>query len=234
MKTRAFLRLAAFLFLLTPFAAKADYIASMTDPNRDYVLEGDVVTVWTDSFLFNDGSGQIIVDVRPYKIHDLGIAGRDYVQVVGRVDGNGVMRPLVLSSATHGTTMFSGDDMLEPLPFNEVMKNTIRYRLPLQRSDSAPAAQDSSAPADAGNGPARNQIAQAMHGNSDSAPAADPYASSGAFAVAAVKPVGQDDGAPATPNASQANSAVSDAVKAAQAQYSRTVRTPTITTTTTR
>lgn len=120
--------------LLSPAFAKADdTIASIRDPKRDYVLEGDVVTIWEDSFLFDDGTAKVIVDIRPYTTRGLDLAGRDYLQITGHLSPNnpGVLIPLVLQEGRTGNTvMFGGTAMLPPLSLTEVMRNTVRYRLP--------------------------------------------------------------------------------------------------------
>jgi hypothetical protein len=138
MKIRAFALalLAAFVAVVAPAMASdfPDNIAGMRPgDDRDYVLEGTVVTVWDDSFLLNDGTGQIVVDIRPYDSYSLDLNGQDYVMVTGRpVDGK--LRPLVISRQGAGHVMFSGEAMLEPLPMNEVMRNTTRYRMRETRS----------------------------------------------------------------------------------------------------
>lgn len=178
MMTKTFLRLLALcLALVAPSVALAESIASMTNPDRDYSLEGDVVTVWHDSFLFNDGSGQVIVDVRPHTTRELQIAGRNYLQVVGRVNEEGVLRPVVIAKANRDPIMFRGLALLKPLPFNEVMKNTVRYRLP-RRAAAAPRSSDL-------------QPATPQETRNTEAPS---YASSGASPVGAVQPVGAGGG----------------------------------------
>jgi len=184
MMTKTFLRLMALsLALVAPSVASAERIAAMTDPTRDYSLEGDVVTVWHDSFLFNDGSGQVIVDVRPRTTRDLQIAGRDYLQVVGRVNEEGVLRPVVIAESGREPIMFRGLALLEPLPLDEVMKNTTRYRLP-RRAAAAPA-------------PRSNDLQPAPAQNPRSMENAPSYASSGASPVGAAQPVGAGGGVPA-------------------------------------
>lgn len=196
MMTKAFLHLLALLVLLAPSLAHAERIAAMNDPERDYTLEGDVVTVWTDSFLLNDGSGQVIVDIRPYNTYDLRIAGRDYVQVTGRVNDEGVIRPLVLARANARPVMFQGTAMLEPLPLNEVMKNTVRYRLPRR---VAPATNS------AANAAANQRRLAEQTSSRPPAGAVAPnseYTSTGASPTAAVTPAGSapaGGAAPATP-----------------------------------
>ena len=189
MMTSSLLRLLALCLFLAPSLAMADSIVSMKDDSRDYTLEGDVVTVWNDSFLFNDGSGQVIIDVRPYTTYDLGLAGRDYVQVVGRVNEEGVLRPLVLTKGGRQPVMFQGASMLEPLPFNDVMRNTIRYRLPqrvVAQPAEAPRQQRSSDLA------AASRNANAAPGSNNSIPN-----NSSSTAVAPVQPV-SSAGAPST------------------------------------
>lgn len=129
--------------LLAPaFAHADDSIASIRDPKRDYVLGGDVVTVWEDSFLFDDGTGKIIVDVRPYTTRGIGIAGRDYVELTGHLSAPGVLTPIVLQDGRSASpVLFSGTSMLEPLSLTEVMRNTVRYRLP---HDELPVADEDS------------------------------------------------------------------------------------------
>lgn len=221
MMKHALLRLLAITVFLLPSLAMADSIASMSNPDRDYTIEGDVVTVWEDSFLFNDGSGQIIIDIRPYSTHGLGIAGRDYVQVTGRVDSDGVMRPLVLAKQGMEPVLFQGEVMLPPLSFNEVMKNTVRYRLPRRvipgREASGASATQQTNRTDVPNQPQRNAIAAADYANENRQP--DPYASSsGASPVSAVQPVGSG---PASGSAPPANSTAS-AVRAAGAAAAET------------
>ena len=108
--------------------AHADLISQIKPDGQDYVLEGSVVTIWEDSFLLNDGSGQLIVDIRPYTTYNLGLAGQDYVQVTGHLDDQRNLKPLVLTRAgVRSPVMFSGTDTLPPLPAREVMENTRRY-----------------------------------------------------------------------------------------------------------
>ncbi len=195
MMTKAFLHLLALLVLLAPSLAHAERIAAMNDPERDYTLEGDVVTVWTDSFLLNDGSGQVIVDIRPYNTYDLRIAGRDYVQVTGRVNDEGVIRPLVLARANARPVMFQGTAMLEPLPLNEVMKNTVRYRLPRRVAPATNSAANAAANQRLAEQTSSRPPAGAVAPNSE-------YTSTGASPTAAVTPAGSapaGGAAPATP-----------------------------------
>lgn len=177
MMTKAFLRLLACLAVLLPSVGHAESIASMTDPDRDYVLEGDVITVWTDSFLLNDGSGQVIVDVRPFGTRELRIAGRNYVQVIGRVNEDGVLKPLTITRGNNLPVLFQGVAMLEPLPLNEVMKNTVRYRLPRRNTMTQRDA---------------DVAQQARNARPAEAPAneAPSYTSTGATPAAAVQPAG--------------------------------------------
>jgi len=118
---------AAALLSLAGSPAMADTIAGMRATDRDYTIEGDVVTVWETTFLMNDGTGQVIVDIQPHTTHELGIAGRGYVQVSGRKVGN-VFKPLVLSKPDGTNIMFTGSDSLPALPMDEVMRNTNRHR----------------------------------------------------------------------------------------------------------
>lgn len=154
MMTRTLLRLAALSALLVPSLAQAESIASINDSTRDYTLEGDVVTVWENSFLFNDGSGQIVVDIRPLTTREAGIKGRDYVQVTGHEATPGILTALVLQEANREPVLLQGTSTLPPLPLNEVMRNTIRYRIaerrnipaavaaaPVARTRATPAAQ---------------------------------------------------------------------------------------------
>lgn len=108
----------------------ADSVAGMTDKERDYTLEGDIVTVWENSFLFNDGSGQVIVDIRPHTSRELDIRGRDYIQVTGHLVDTGILKPLVMQRGSSDPVLFQGVDTLPPLHLTDVMKNTIRYRVP--------------------------------------------------------------------------------------------------------
>lgn len=141
--------------LLSPAAHAQDMADSISAINpadaRDYVLEGTVVTVWDDSFLLSDGSGQVVVDIRPYDSFGLGLAGQDFVQVTGRpVDGK--LRPLVISRSSGETIMFGGTDMLEPLAMDEVMENTRRYRLPIKPTTQPAAKPTETTPTTPGRG----------------------------------------------------------------------------------
>lgn len=127
------LRFAALLSVFLPASAMAaDSVANMKhDPSRDYTVEGDVVTVWEDTFLLDDGTGQVIVNVAPRKNHDIGIGPRDYVQVSGRMAGN-QMNPLTIVESGHEPVLFTGTSTMEEIPLAEVMRNTARYRMPVK------------------------------------------------------------------------------------------------------
>lgn len=104
-------------------------IRSQNDPNHDYTIEGEVVTIWEDSFLLDDQTGQIVVDVKPRTIQELNLAGRDYVLVSGRYD-KGVFKPVALSQGPGKVTSFlkSYDEMMPPLSDELVRKNTLQHR----------------------------------------------------------------------------------------------------------
>lgn len=141
------LRFAALLSVFLPASAMAaDSVAHMKhDPSRDYTVEGDVVTVWEDTFLLDDGTGQVIVNVAPRKNHDIGIGPRDYVQVSGHMDGS-QMKPLTIVEAGRQPVLFTGTSTMEEIPLAEVMRNTARYRMPVKHhtlSNAEPAAASS-------------------------------------------------------------------------------------------
>ena len=127
------LRFAALLSVFLPASAMAaDSVAHMKhDPSRDYTVEGDVVTVWEDTFLLDDGTGQVIVSVAPRKNHDIGIGPRDYVQVSGHMDGT-QMKPLTIVESGREPVLFTGTSTMEEIPLAEVMRNTARHRMPVK------------------------------------------------------------------------------------------------------
>ncbi len=104
-------------------------IRSQNDPNHDYTIEGEVVTIWEDSFLLDDQTGQIVVDVKPRTIQELNLAGRDYVLLSGRYS-KGVFKPVALSQGAGKVTSFlkSYDEMMPPLSDDVVRKNTLQHR----------------------------------------------------------------------------------------------------------
>ncbi len=122
--------LALVVVLTTP--AMADTVAAMkaAPPDaatRDYTFEGDIVTIWEDSFLFNDSTGQVVVDIRPHTTSELKLAGRDYVLISGHMDG-AVFKPMVISKADGTSVTFNGTAALPPLSPETVTRNTERYR----------------------------------------------------------------------------------------------------------
>lgn len=125
-----FLVCLSFVFICNAGQAYADTIAGMRiakQADRDYTLEGEVVTIWEDSFLLKDDTGQIVVDIRPRSTSALKLAGRDYVLVSGRMMGD-VFRPMVLTKGDGTSTSFNAAALLPELPKAEVDGNTARYR----------------------------------------------------------------------------------------------------------
>ena len=108
-------------------AAQSTRIASL-QPGRDYTIEGNVQTLWETTFLLNDGSGQVIVDLGTRSPYAMGLRAQSSVQVSGHLD-NGRFIPLVLVNARGGSTAFTGTDTYPQLDADDVKSNTERWTL---------------------------------------------------------------------------------------------------------
>ena len=109
-------------------ASAGDTIAGMEFPDRDYTIEGRVITIWEDSFLMDDGTGKVIVTIAPHKTYDLKLHGQDVVQVSGRMVGKN-FKPLVLSRPHREPINFSEPVYHETAAgMKEIISNTERYR----------------------------------------------------------------------------------------------------------
>ncbi len=108
-------------------ASQSTRIASL-QPGRDYTIEGNVQTLWETTFLLNDGSGQVIVDLGTRSPYAMGLRAQSSVQVSGHLD-NGRFVPLVLVKADGGNTAFTGTDSYPQLNAADVQSNTERWTL---------------------------------------------------------------------------------------------------------
>ncbi len=144
--SKFFLPALALFFSLGVNYAQADIVAGVRSSDRDYLLEGTVQTIWDDSFLLDDGTGTITVDVRPYTSFDLGLKPRDSVTVLGRLMGTSstkTIKPLMVTLADGHTQSFGpqatseSNGMLDP----KVMENTRRYGVAIAPEAAPQAAQ---------------------------------------------------------------------------------------------
>jgi hypothetical protein len=121
--------MAALFFLPAPSSAQ-ETIVEIKNGERDYMLEGDIVTIWEDGFLFNDGTGELVVDMRPKNSFDLGLEGRMTIMVLGRLQSDDTFRPSMMVMPSGERLALSGADGLPPLDLTKVMLNTARYGIP--------------------------------------------------------------------------------------------------------
>lgn len=126
------LALAALAILLAPTASWADSIASMKrSPGQDMTVEGGVITIYPDSFLFDDGSDTAVVDLKPYTTHGIKLRPQDYVQVSGHMQDNGTIKPLVIARANAEPVVFSTTNFEVPaIPSDEALHNSEKNLLP--------------------------------------------------------------------------------------------------------
>lgn len=108
-------------------AVQSTRIASL-QPGRDYTIEGNVQTLWETTFLLNDGSAQVIVDLGTRSPYALGLRSQSRVQISGHLD-NGRFIPLVLVNTRGGSTAFTGTDTYPQLDAADVKSNTERWTL---------------------------------------------------------------------------------------------------------
>ena len=108
-------------------AVQSTRIASL-QPGRDYTIEGNVQTLWETTFLLNDGSGQVNVDLGTRSPYAMGLRAQSSVQVSGHLD-NGRFIPLVLVNTRGGSTAFTGTDTYPQLNAADVQSNTERWTL---------------------------------------------------------------------------------------------------------
>lgn len=123
--------LLAALVLFCPLSARAtETISEIVSDQRDYMVEGDIVTIWDEGFLFDDGTGQIVVDLRPNDGFQLGLQGRQTVMVLGRLQPDDSFKPKFIILPGGEQISFTGTEALPPMDMAKVMANTNRYRKP--------------------------------------------------------------------------------------------------------
>ena len=132
-----------------PNAPQVSKVASLQS-GRDYTIEGDIQTLWDNSFLLHDQSGEIVVELGKHSTYDIGLHARGYVQVSGHLV-NGHFVPLTLAKPDGTTIMFTGTTKYAPLNTRDVLHNTNRWMLTNEQmsrmSGGKPANSDSTAAA---------------------------------------------------------------------------------------
>jgi hypothetical protein len=124
--------LLAALVLFCPASARAtETISEVVTDTRDYMIEGDIVTIWDEGFLFDDGTGQIVVDTRPNNPLQAGLQGRMTVMVLGRLYApEDTFKPKFIVLSSGEQISFTGSDAMPPMDMTKVMVNTTRYSKP--------------------------------------------------------------------------------------------------------
>lgn len=110
-----------------PNAPQISKVASL-QPGRDYTIEGDIQTLWDNSFLLHDSSGEIVVELGQHSTYDIGLHARGYVQVSGHLV-NGHFVPLTLAKPDGTTVMFTGTSQYAPIDMQSVLRNTNKWML---------------------------------------------------------------------------------------------------------
>lgn len=118
------------LALPPQYGSQIDSIAKAKrgEVNRDYTVNGTVVTIYEHAFLLTDGTAQMLVHVGPHKTHELKISGGGILQVVGRMEGD-IFRPMIISNPSGVIATFTSHDKSDSnLPYDEVINNTREHR----------------------------------------------------------------------------------------------------------
>lgn len=114
-----------------PNAPQVSKVSSL-QPGRDYTIEGDIQTLWDNSFLLHDSSGEIVVELGQHSTYDIGLHARGYVQVSGHLV-NSHFVPMTLAKPDGTTVMFTGTSQYAPLDTQTVLHNTNRWMLTNQQ-----------------------------------------------------------------------------------------------------
>lgn len=93
-------------------------IGGLRDDGEMHTVEGEVMTIWYDSFLLYDGTGKLTVMLTPGTTNRFGIKAGDVVKVTGTALA-GAFKPLTLTFASGRTQLFV-DNGFQPVPQDEL------------------------------------------------------------------------------------------------------------------
>ena len=131
MRILAFLMALAITVNISAPAQASELIASVKADNEYYTVAGEVITIWYDSLLLGDGTGQMVVSVAPAKVEELKIDSRNTITVTGKLKA-GAFYPLVILNNTTGENFeFTPEEMTAIYPVidpSELSENMQRYR----------------------------------------------------------------------------------------------------------
>jgi len=110
--------------LCVPSLAQAqESIAGLQEADgQTHVLQGEIMTLWYDSFLLYDGTGQVTVNIAPATTSSLGFQIGDAMKITGTLTA-GAFKPLAIMSPAGGTLMFADEATTKayaPIPAKEL------------------------------------------------------------------------------------------------------------------
>ena len=119
------------VLLMPAYAHASEPISALQADGEFHTVEGEVITIWYDTLLLEDNTGQVIVALAPETIDSLGLDSRKIISVTGQLKA-GAFRPLVLINNETGESFkFNWDENPNAYPpiDESTIKSNSRYLL---------------------------------------------------------------------------------------------------------